>query len=58
MKKPKDDDCCSKCGRPFKYRPSRFCWACKEWITRMHKWTIGADGRIRHRNCNDPVSYK
>ena len=50
--------CCPTCRRPYNMAlPRRFCSLCGKQITRHHKWCIGADGRIRHRNCADPTVY-
>lgn len=48
---------CPECKRPMG-SPTRICWDCKKPITRHHKWTVGADGRIRHRICSDPEAYQ
>lgn len=54
---PACQEICPTCGRPFRYRPSRFCFVCKEPIMKGHKWITWPDGTIRHRNCGDPTSY-
>jgi predicted amidophosphoribosyltransferase len=51
-------DICPTCHRPYNLAlPRRFCSLCKKQITRHHKWCIGPDGRIRHRQCGDPKNY-
>lgn len=56
--KPKPD-CCPTCGRAWNLtQPKRFCAACGKQVTRYHKWQISEDGRIRHRICERPDSYK
>lgn len=55
----KKPDCCPTCGRAYNTTtPKRFCADCGKQITRHHKWHIGADGRIRHRHCDRPDSYR
>ncbi len=50
---------CPTCKRPLNLAlPKRFCSACGQQITRHHKWQIGDDGRIRHRVCERPDSYR
>ena len=52
-------ECCPTCKRPLNLAlPKRFCAACGVQITRHHKWQIGEDGRIRHRVCERPESYR
>lgn len=59
MSAAKKIECCSECGRPLNLSiPRRICYTCKKQITRHHKWTFGTDGRVRHRNCKDPQSYR
>jgi hypothetical protein len=57
-KEDKKEGRCPTCGKPWNACvPRRICSLCGEQITRSHKWMIGDDGRIRHRNCKDPKSY-
>jgi len=56
--KSKEPERCPHCHRLMDLSvPKRFCAKCSKQITRYHKWQIGTDGRIRHRNCSNPDSY-
>lgn len=58
-KQPAKIERCPTCHRPLNLAMAkRFCADCGHQITRYHKWHIGDDGRIRHRVCERPDSYK
>ena len=47
------------CSRPMHVgvQPAgkRICSSCGLGIRKRHKWTIGSDGRLRHRDCHNPT---
>lgn len=45
---------CPTCLRPYGPANRRTCARCSEPILRKHRWRIGNDGRLEHRNCADP----
>lgn len=49
---------CPTCGQVMpRTGPKRVCFGCGERIGKHGKWMIGADGRIRHRDCMRPNGY-
>ena len=51
---------CDKCGQqinPPSLQPAgrRICAQCGNPIKKPHKWFIGVDGRLRHKNCAIPT---
>ena len=33
----------------------RICSVCSQSVRKHHKWQIGSDGRIRHKDCHNPT---
>ena len=59
MSATKKPECCPTCGRNLNLAiPRRICAKCGKQISRYHKWQFGKDGRVRHRNCESPDSYR
>jgi len=52
-----DDSRCPECGRSTTSKPVRRCAACDKGMSCHDKWYFRADGRIQHKNCNDPTAY-
>ncbi len=52
-------DACPTCGRPFPslWKPARICADCGRPIRKGHKFRFGADSKVRHRVCADPIAY-
>jgi hypothetical protein len=48
---------CPLCGQIIIKGPKRVCLDCGKPIKQHHKWLIGTDGRLHHRNCADPGNY-
>lgn len=52
-------DLCPFCSRPLHVgvQPSnrRICSLCGLGIRKKHKWMIGSDARIRHKDCKNPT---
>ena len=49
---------CPTCKRPFKWKPTKICFACKNPIAKGHKWRFHGDGTVRHADCDAPDSYE
>lgn len=46
---------CPTCGQVMpRSGPKRICFECGERIGKQGKWMIGADGRVRHKDCRHP----
>ena len=54
-------DTCPLCGKQLlnpnglQQANKRICSLCGLSIRRNHKWTIGSDAKIRHRDCSNPT---
>lgn len=51
---------CPLCNRPLTIQSlqragKRFCSLCRGKIGRYHKWQICSDGRIAHKDCQNPT---
>jgi len=45
---------CALCGQAIVKGPKRICSLCGNPIKQHHKWRIGPDGRLQHKDCGDP----
>lgn len=54
------DQRCPTCRRPWdpNKHAGRVCAGCGLQILRRHKFTFEDDGRVRHRFCDRPESYR
>jgi hypothetical protein len=52
-------DICPFCSRPMhvgvQQAGRRICSLCGLGVKKNHKWQIGSDGRIRHKDCKNPT---
>ena len=48
---------CPACGQRIVQQARRVCADCQKPIGGHHKWFFGADGRARHRVCEQPDAY-
>lgn len=55
MRRAKLPPRCPTCGHPLTQGPRRICSQCGEPIRNHHKWYIGPDGRLAHKNCDEPL---
>ena len=52
-------DRCPCCRKPYNETNSRrVCRKCKMQIGSHDKWFFADDGRVEHRHCDNPESYK
>jgi predicted amidophosphoribosyltransferase len=51
---------CPTCHRPWdaSKHAGRVCAGCGRQILRGHKFSFGEDGKVRHRHCDRPDSYR
>lgn len=52
-------DLCPFCGKPLRVgvqqAGKRVCSLCGGSIKKNHKYRIGSDGRLQHKNCKNPT---
>ena len=52
-------DLCPFCGKPLhvgvQQAGKRICSLCGGKIKKPHKYRIGSDGRLQHRDCHNPT---
>ncbi len=48
---------CPTCGQPLpQARGHRVCADCGKRMGNRDKWFIGGDGKLHHKNCENPIS--